>query len=284
MNFLRQLAFSRLVRRVAKNLHIDAILRPAYRRWTTFLPRVIEAHGLGLSFKMRVDPQDLQDQQSDVDHGERDFLEALKAHLHPGETALDVGAHLGEFTLPLAKILGEKGRVLSFEPDERVYPRLVDHVKLNGLTNVQTFKKALGDEDREGRIYFGGGFCPTIVPLEDDTTRRSASGNIAIVRGDTFFARERLPIPDAVKIDVEGFEYMVLRGLCGTLASPTCRLICVEVHPEVLPSGVTAETIMDILRSLGFGQVTAERRDSEVHVVAVKPGHTLYWPSPLHVS
>jgi Methyltransferase FkbM domain len=80
-------------------------------------------------------------------------------------------------------------------------------------------------------------------------------------------------MPHAVKIDVEGFEYAVLRGLCGTLASPTCRLICIEIHPEALPSGVGAETITELLRSLGFGQFKTERRDTELHVVAVKPAH-----------
>jgi FkbM family methyltransferase len=224
---------------------------------------------------MRLDPQGLIDYEGEFEYGERDFLDALNTHLRPGETALDVGAHWGEFSLPLAKIVGEKGHVISFEPDERAYPRLVDHIKLNGLTNVQTFKKALGEEDSKGTIYFGGGLCPSIVPLDDDATRRSASVNIDIVRGDTFFEREGLPTPHAVKIDVEGFEYVVLRGLCRTLASPTCRLICIEVHPEVLPSGVSPETITDILRSFGFGEFRTEQRASEIHVVALKPAHNL---------
>jgi Protein-L-isoaspartate(D-aspartate) O-methyltransferase (PCMT) len=164
MNFLRELTYSRVVRWGAKKLHLNAILRPAYRWWMTSLPRVVRVRPLGLSYKMRLDPQQVSDDEWEFDHGERDFLEALKAHLHSGETALDVGAHFGEFTLPLAKIVGEKGRVLSFEPEEGTYQRLVDHVKLNGLTNVQVFRKAIGDDDRAGRIFFGGGNCPSIAP------------------------------------------------------------------------------------------------------------------------
>jgi FkbM family methyltransferase len=270
MNFLGRLTSSQVVRGVAKKLHIDAILRPAYRRLTA-PPQVVTVGPLGLSYKMRLDPQELSNYEQEFEHGERDFLEALKTHLHPGETALDVGAHLGEFTLPLAGILGEKGRVLSFEPEEHAFQRLLDHLKLNGVTNVQTFNKALGDEDRTDRIYFGGGFCPSIVPLEDDKTRRSASTSIEIVQGDKFFARESLPLPNAVKIDVEGFEYAVLRGLCGTLASQACRLICMEVHPEVLPPGVSPETITNLLRSFGFVEFTTEQRATEIHVIARKP-------------
>lgn len=273
MNFLGRLTSSRVVREVAKKLHIDAIFRPAYRRLTA-APQVVTVGPPGLSQKMRLDPQELSNYEQEFACGERDFLEAFKAHLHPGETALDVGAHFGEFTLPLAAILGEKGRVLAFEPDERACERLVDHVKLNCLANVQAFNKALGDEDRTGRIYFGGGFCPSIVPLKDDEIRRSASIKIEIVQGDTYFERERLPLPHAVKIDVEGFEYVVLRGLRHTLSSPTCRLICLEVHPEVLPPGVSPETVTNLLRSFGFSAFKTEQRATEIHVIAMKPAPT----------
>jgi FkbM family methyltransferase len=268
------MADSRIARGVAMRLHLDVILRPAYRWWTNSLPRVVKVRPLGLSCKMRLDPRELRDYELDVEHEERDFLDALNAHLHPGETALDVGAHLGEFTLPLAKMVGDRGHVLAFEPEVGACRRLEDHVKLNGLTNVHVFRKALGEEDGAGRIFLEGGACPTIVPLADDTVGRSVSENIEVARGDTFFARERLPVPHAAKIDVEGFEYAVLRGLCGTLANPICRLICVEIHPELLAPGVSAGTITDLLQSLGFSQFRTEPRGTEVHVVAVKPAHT----------
>ena len=270
MNLLGRLTSSQVVRKVAKKLHFDAILPPAFRRWTTTV-RVVTLHQMGLGYMMWLEPQELSDYEGEFEQGERDFLEALMTHLRPGETVLDVGAHWGEFALPLAKLLGENGRVLAFEPDGRAYQRLVDHVKLNGLSNIQTLKMGLGEEDGEAKIFFGGGNCPSIVPLENDATRRSASEKIEIVRGDTFFAREKLPIPRAVKIDVEGFEYAVLRGLCGTLSSPTCRLICVEVHPEVLPPGVNTETITNLLRSCGFEEFKIEQRATEVHLVASKP-------------
>lgn len=270
MNFLGRLTSSRVVRAVAKKLHFDAILPSTFRRWTTSV-RVVTLHQMGLGYMMRLDPQELSDYEGEFERGERDFLEALKTHLHPGETVLDVGAHWGEFALPLAKLLGETGRVLAFEPDERAHLRLVDHIKLNSLSNIQTFKKGLGDEDGEAKIFFGGGNCPSIVPLENDETRRSASDKIEIVRGDTFFSHERLPIPHAVKIDVEGFEHAVLGGLCGTLASPTCRLVCVEVHPEALPPGVSTESITNLLRSCGFEEFEIEPRATEVHIVAIKP-------------
>ena len=183
-----------------------------------------------------------------------------------------IPSSVGEFTLPLARIVGESGRVLSFEPGESTSKRLLDNVKLNGFGNVRIFRKALGEEDSVATLFSGGFKCPSIVPPEQDADHRSVSENIEIVRGDTFFATEKLPAPRAIKIDVEGFEYAVLRGLRGTLADPKCRLICLEIHPRLLPDGVTPEAITALLRTSGF-ELQVEKRDDELHVVALKPAN-----------
>lgn len=271
MNLLRRLSHLQVLSGLATRLHLGTALRRAYYWWVTS-PEGVEFCALGLSYRMRgLDPDRLRSCEWYVLYGERDFQVALRADLRPGESVLDVGANLGQFTLPLAKMVGEKGHVLSFEPVGAAFQQLLENVKLNGLTNVQVFRKALGEEDTEAEIFAGGGRSPSIVAPEDDTIYRSVSEKIEIVRGDTFFAREKLPIPHAVKIDVEGFEYAVLQGLRATLADPRCRLMCLEIHPHLLPSGVSAETITELLRSLGFEQFQTQSRRRELHVVALKP-------------
>lgn len=271
MNLLRRLSHLQVLSGLATRLHLSTALRRAYYWWVTS-PEGVEFCALGLSYRMRgLDPDRLRFYEWMVLYGERDFLVALRADLRPGESVLDVGANLGQFTLPLAKMVGEKGHVLSFEPVGAAFQQLLENVKLNGLTNVQVFRKALGEEDTKAEIFVGGSHCPSIVAPEDDAIYRSISEKIEIVRGDTFFAREKLPIPHAVKIDVEGFEYAVLQGLRATLADPHCRLLCLEIHPHLLPSGVSAETITELLRSLGFEQFQTQSRTTELHLVALKP-------------
>ena len=76
MNFLRRLTHSRVIRGGAKKLHLDPILRPTYRWWTS-LRRVVKFRTMGLSYKMRLDSQELREREWEIDYGERDFLEVL---------------------------------------------------------------------------------------------------------------------------------------------------------------------------------------------------------------
>ena len=69
----------------------------------------------------------------------------------PGSTAIDVGANVGVFTVPLALSVGDRGRVLSFEPAPQTAARLRANVERNGLGNVDVHVCALGDETRSMR-------------------------------------------------------------------------------------------------------------------------------------
>lgn len=264
MNLLRRLTYLRGVQAFARKLHLSSVLRRSYYWWVTS-GGVYDLHAAGLNYKIRLRAENVRNFEWDFQHSrELGFLEALKTHLHPGDTALDVGADYGQFTVPLGQIVGPHGRVLSFEPRNSDYQLLLTNVKLNGLDNVEAYKMALGESDTPGQIFVGGGGA-SIIPPDEDTMRCSASESIAIARGDTFFSRRGLPIPQAVKIDVEGYEYAVLNGLRGTVANPKCRLICVEVHPRLLPSAINLATISEFLQSAGFQdlrRITGEEKST----------------------
>ena len=149
-------------------------------------------------------------------------------------------------------------------------PRTIGRARIAQDMDVLCRHIALGEEDSIATLFSGGFKCPSIVPPEADADYRTVSENIEIVRGDSFLASEKLTTPHAIKVDVEGFEYAVLLGLRDTLANPTCRLVCLEIHPLLLPPGVSTEAITGLLRSSGF-DVEMEKRGEEIHVVALKP-------------
>jgi FkbM family methyltransferase len=166
--------------------------------------------------------------------------------------------------------VGARGQVIAFEPEDQAYNQLHENLRLNQLSNVRVVKKALGEQNASGRIFVGGEACPSLLAHEEDALQQTASQEVDIVEGDWLVHTEGLPIPRAVKIDVEGFECSVLRGLRQTLADPACVLLCCEIHPPFLPAGVGPSTIIDLTKSLGFSRVEIPPQAARIHLVASK--------------
>jgi FkbM family methyltransferase len=209
---------------------------------------------------------------------EEDFFKVLTTKLRPGDVFFDVGSHLGQFAIPLAKIVGNQGQVIAFEPDAQACERLRSHIILNRLTNVRVFQKGLGDANQSGELFVEGRQCPSLVPREGGSDESNLPQTVEIVQGDWLVHDEALPIPRAVKIDVEGYEYSVLRGLERTLAHPACELLCCEIHPAFLPSGVTAEMVVKFIESVGFSQLARHPcGGTQFHLIAGKGRTANVW-------
>jgi FkbM family methyltransferase len=202
--------------------------------------------------------------------GEEDFFAALSSALDTGDVFFDIGSNLGKFAIPFAKLVGRAGQVVAFEPEERNYKRLQENMELNGLSNVRVFRKALGEEDGLGLLLVAGYANDLSSLLRVPGRSCSSLEEVQILRGDGLRESEGLPVPRAVKIDVEGYEYFVLRGLQRTLAEPGCALVCCEIHHQFLPPEVTVNLIEAFMRSIGFKSVEMHPRGSEIHMVACK--------------
>ena len=200
-------------------------------------------------------------------------LDLLARSVQPGDTVYDVGSNLGVYSVILAKAVGPRGTVVAFEPHHETYERLVENVKLNGLENVRAFERALGKQASEEKLYIGeviANFSLLPQAVSSSVGSDIPFQSVQVVQGDKFVEAEKLPVPNAVKIDVEGFEYSVLKGLQRTLADPRCGLICCEIHPQFLPAHVKASDINDLLRSLGYNRIEAEPAETAYHLVAYR--------------
>jgi FkbM family methyltransferase len=189
--------------------------------------------------------------------GEREVIAYLLSALKPGAVAYDVGASLGIHTVFMAKRVGDTGRVVAFEPEQRSYQKLLANVALNGLTNVLALQLGLGEERRDVPLYGGQEYCFNLWQKGQELHQTAE-----IWPGDEVQQKKSLPRPNLVKIDVEGFEYFVLKGLRKTLADPSCRSVCLEVHTHLLPPDVTADMPRKFLESLGFARTGAIRYSS----------------------
>ncbi len=196
-------------------------------------------------------------------------LRLLLDLLKPQDTVFDIGANIGTHTVFFAKKIGPLGRVISFEPDKTIAKALESHVSLNGLENVIVMQIALGNREYEGDLFVDkkiGIGSTSLIPSEG----KILSGKATIARGDRIVADKALPIPKAVKIDVEGYEIDVLEGLEKTLQHNDCLYLCCEIHPTLLPQGRNKSDVFQVAQRLGFIQKEAYPRGNEIHTLFIK--------------
>jgi FkbM family methyltransferase len=176
---------------------------------------------------------------------------AALARLAPGAVAIDIGANLGEWTLPLAAAVGRGGHVVAVEPAPRSAAALAKTLAANALDQAELVRCALSDE--EGIVDFA-------VPLV--TTARSDTGTahigppipdhetlrVALRRLDTLVTERGFGRIDLVKIDVEGHERRVVDGAVTALSRFRPALVIETGHEA---EGDRA-AIHDRLAGLGY--------------------------------
>jgi FkbM family methyltransferase len=184
--------------------------------------------------------------------GEERFLRRLLQEIRPGEVVYDIGTNLGLYSVFLAKGVGPLGRVIGFEPESRSFDRCQENLRLNSLPNVKVFDRALGNEDREIVLAVdesaASGVHHVLGKRDGEKSTRWQSAKMVV--GDRFIDMESLPVPNVIKIDVEGMEEEVLLGLFHTLQRPECRLIFCEIHFAVLDQRGRWDAPRRILRFL----------------------------------
>lgn len=269
--FLRRLTYRTELKMIARVLGLRRILRDQYFRWTQPADGIL-TFGVGRiagRFHVRT-PGELRnlDPAGGAQH-ERHLLERLIAEMRRGQVVYDVGANVGLYSVLLAQVVGPEGCVISFEPDPQSYLHLQQNLALNRLTNVRALRMALGEQRMVTKLYRGEGNADSSL-IRPAANKDLGHHLVEVVRGDELVESQNLPVPRLVKIDVEGYEYAVLKGLRRTLAQPGCEIVCCEIHPRLLPADVKPQAIVDFLHSIGFASLDSRPRFDTFHVLARK--------------
>ena len=176
---------------------------------------------------------------------------AALAYLRPGAVAIDIGASLGEWTIPLARAVGAGGQVLACEPAPVAATALEATLGANALRQAEVIRCAVGDHDDSAEFS-----VPVITSARTDTgtARIGAAGpghktlNVRLSSLDSLAAERSLERVDLIKIDVEGHERQVLDGADATISR--CRpALVIETGHEA--EGDRRE-IHDRLRGLSY--------------------------------
>ena len=143
-------------------------------------------------------------------HDERHVVTKLLKIIQPGDVCWDIGANIGFYTCLLASQVGDAGTVVAFEPARRTCGYLHENVSLNRFTNVTVVNKGLSDRVEQRHLYYSeAGLAEGTASLKY-ANGRTVSERVTLDTIDNL-TRE-LPVPDFIKIDVEGYQLEVLRG------------------------------------------------------------------------
>ncbi|MEM6685440.1 MAG: FkbM family methyltransferase [Bacteroidota bacterium] len=169
-------------------------------------------------------------------------------HLDATSLFVDVGANVGHFTLLASGVA--KAKTIAIEPIPVTFEKLQKNVQLNKLEDkVQCVNIGLGEE--EGTLKFTKGYdVMNRVALEHENI---PTISVPIQRLDDVLANEQ---PTFLKIDVEGFEYFVLKGADETLQKPSLKYILLEFNNSGDKFGISDEKVFDSITSYGFKPIS----------------------------
>ena len=176
----------------------------------------------------------------------------IRSALRPGQVFVDVGANIGWHTLVAANRVGPSGFVHAFEPVSKTFDELQGNVALNKFENVSLRQIGLSDVDGEIEIYGN---------KEDDSGGNTMFGGpdhslievIRTRRGDDMLSELGIEKVHLLKVDVEGAEMHVLRGLGRFFDEGRIEAMMLEINaPHLRAAGTSPQAVLDFVQGKGF--------------------------------
>ena len=192
-----------------------------FRKLSILLPRILLPNPTRLKpyvlktlygFRLKIDPANDKGVELSLHETgtyEKGILFFLKGFLKKGDCFVDVGANIGLMSLFASQCVGDNGAVLSFEAHPETSELLNYNISLNKFKNIKVFDCALGSEKGEGVIRFQSELNRGGASLIDNFKREDGCKVLINTLDDLFPGNL---IPKVIKIDVEGFEFEVLKG------------------------------------------------------------------------
>jgi len=176
----------------------------------------------------------------------------VRRELKKGDVAVDIGANIGYYALFEAQLVGSEGKVYAIEPVPANVELLRKNIEANGYSNMEVYQFAIGDNHGFQPLYLSKHRNrPTFKDVTGTTKQRWLKGQIdvEVVTLDDFLADKLYP--DAIRMDVEGYEYQIIRGMKNTLQRRLPLKLFIEFHFHLMERQESVE-ILETLKSNGF--------------------------------
>ena len=175
----------------------------------------------------------------------------MEEKIEMGNIVVDVGANIGLHTLNMARIVGNTGQVFAFEPDPSNFEILKKNVKINNYKNIILEQKAVGD--KHGRTTLYQSDHPGKHRIFPQTEQAKSQVQVELTNLDNYFDSDMIDKINFIKIDVEGLEFSVLKGMKNILKNNKNIKILFEFVPkDTMEAGFIPIELLNYLTSNGF--------------------------------
>lgn len=171
----------------------------------------------------------------------------ISEYAKPGSTVIDVGAHSGYFTICLSDAVGTKGKVYAFEASPVIYAELRENLESNALANVEAINKAVSDEIGHIDFFLAPNWKSEISSMRPGEGDKTTIEAVALDSA----------IPDTqavsfVKIDVEGAEMKVLKGMAEIIQRDHPTIVVEISDPWLKELGSSSTEVFEFLHIHGY--------------------------------
>ena len=180
---------------------------------------------------------------------ERYSTDYMKEIVKERDIVIDIGANSGYYAL-LESRLAHKGYVYTIEPVPKNTELLKRNIELNNYKNIWTFSFAIGDKNGIGEMYLyeKGNLCSFTKNIQNKSTGKM---DVPIMTLDDFVDKYVSGDPTLIRMDVEGYEYQIIKGMTAILKSNKPLVLFIELHPFMM-SKEDMKNLIDTLKQSKF--------------------------------
>ncbi|MFT3912051.1 MAG: FkbM family methyltransferase [Ferruginibacter sp.] len=182
-------------------------------------------------------------------------MDIFKTIIKEGDTVIELGAHIGYISLYFSKLAGTAGKLYVFEPGANNLPYTRANINNSKIKNIELIEKAVSDENGTATFYLENitGQSNSLVKdyrvtkkiqSKTFTELQKNAVEVETIRLDDFVKQRNIKKVDFVKIDIEGAEYMAIKGMQNILdeLKPTMMIEVTENH----------EALFNLLKGKGY--------------------------------
>ena len=182
----------------------------------------------------------------------------MQQYIRPDDVILELGANIGYYVCLESRILSSEGFIYAVEPAPENVALLKRNVALNQISVIEVTHMAMSDKPGTARLYTGKA-CNLHSLVNESGEDDTHSMEVPTDTVDGFLANRR-PI-SFLRMDIEGYEAVVIDGMRDTLSSPTLRRMFIEIHPALIEVD-SMQRFLEKLQEAGFEATHVISRDN----------------------